>query len=116
MPIRFQADADLNQIIVTAIVRRFPEIDFRTATAAGLAGLKDADVLALTAHDGRVLVTHDQTTMPRHFTAFIRSTASPGLIIVPQSLGIREAADTLILLWAATEPDEWNNRIVYLPI
>jgi hypothetical protein len=63
MPIRFQADADLNQIIVTAIVRRFSEIDFRTATAAGLTGLKDADVLALTARDGRVLVTHDQTTI-----------------------------------------------------
>lgn len=70
--------------------------------------LKDADVLALTARDGRVLVTHDQTTMPKHFTDFIRSTASPGLIIVPQSLGVREAADTLILVWAATERDEWN--------
>ena len=58
MPIRFQADADLNQIIVTAIVRRFPEIDFRIATAAGLAGLKDTEVLALAARDGRVLVTH----------------------------------------------------------
>ena len=113
MPIRFQADADLNQIIVTAIARRFPEIDFRTATAAGL---KDGDVLALAARDGRVLVTHDQTTMPKHFAHFIRSTASSGLIIVPQSLGVREAADTLILIWSATESVEWNNRIVHLPI
>lgn len=78
MAIRYQADADLNQIIVTAMFRRFPEIDFRTATAAGLAGVKDPDVLALAARDGRVLVTHDHTTMPRHFTAFIRATASPG--------------------------------------
>ena len=66
MPIRFQADADLNQIIVSAVVRRSPEIDFRTATAAGLAGLKDADVLTLAANDGRILVTHDQATMPKH--------------------------------------------------
>jgi hypothetical protein len=36
MPIRFQADADLNQIIVSAVVRRAPAIDFRTATTAGL--------------------------------------------------------------------------------
>lgn len=35
MPIRFQADADLNQIIVSAVVRRVPGIDFRTAMAAG---------------------------------------------------------------------------------
>ncbi len=116
MPIRFQADADLNQIIVTAIARRFPEIDFRTATAAGLAGLKDPHVLALSARDSRILVTHDHTTMPTHFTTFIRSATSPGLIIIPQSLGVGEAVDALILIWAATKPDEWINRIVYLPI
>jgi len=116
MPIRFQADADLNQIIVSAVVRRFPEIDFRTATGAGLAGLNDAEVLALAAHDGRVLVTHDQTTMPRFFGEFIRSTPSPGLIVVAQSLAVREVVDALILVWAVTQPEEWTNRIVYLPI
>lgn len=47
MPVRFQADADFNQIIVSAVVRRSPQIDFRTATAAGLAGTADAEVLAL---------------------------------------------------------------------
>ena len=57
MPIRFQADADLNQIIVSAVLRRVPAIDFRTATTAGLAGLKDHEVLALAARDGRILVT-----------------------------------------------------------
>ena len=49
MPIRYQADADLNQVIVSAVVRRVPAIDFRTATAAGLAGLKDQEVLAVAA-------------------------------------------------------------------
>ena len=36
MKVRFQADADLNEIIVTALLRREPSIDFQTATAAGL--------------------------------------------------------------------------------
>ena len=36
MPIRLQADADFNQIIVSAVARRYQEIDIRTATAAGL--------------------------------------------------------------------------------
>jgi len=43
MPVRFQADADLNQIIVSAVLRREPAIDFRTATAARLAGLEDLE-------------------------------------------------------------------------
>ena len=33
MLIRFQADADLNQVIVSAVVRRVPAIDFKTATS-----------------------------------------------------------------------------------
>ncbi len=39
MPIRFQADADFNQIIVLAVVRRFPEIDFRSGLRPRLASL-----------------------------------------------------------------------------
>jgi hypothetical protein len=38
MKVRFQADADLHQLIVTALVRRTPRVDFHTATAAGLVG------------------------------------------------------------------------------
>jgi len=73
MPIRFQADANLNQIIVSAVMRRVPAIDFRTAASAGLAGLKDREVLAAAADDGRVVVTLDQATMPRHFREFLRA-------------------------------------------
>jgi hypothetical protein len=31
MKIKFQADADLNEDIVTGVLRRMPEIDFQTA-------------------------------------------------------------------------------------
>jgi hypothetical protein len=54
--------------------------------------------------------------MPRHFGDFIRTTPSPGLIVVPQSLPVREVVDSLILIWAATQPEEWINRVAYLPI
>jgi hypothetical protein len=116
MPIRFQADADLNQIIVSAIMRRVSAIDFRTATAGGLAGLNDADVLALAARDERILVSHDQVTMPRHFVEFVRSHQSHGLIVVPQHLALREVVDDLILIWTATQKEEWTNRIAFLPV
>ncbi|BBD62494.1 hypothetical protein NIES2109_53380 [Nostoc sp. HK-01] len=47
MIIRYQADADLNQAIVTGVLRREPTIDFQTAFAAGLAGVKDPELLAI---------------------------------------------------------------------
>lgn len=49
MNVRYQADADLNQAIVTGVLRQEPTIDFQTAFAAGLEGVKDLEVLAIAA-------------------------------------------------------------------
>jgi hypothetical protein len=114
--IRFQADADLDQRIVRAVLRRESTIDFQTATGAGLEGLLDPEVLALAARDGRVLISHDQTTMPTHFAEFITTQTSPGVIIVPKHLPIASALEDLVLIWVAEKPEELVNRIRYLPI
>ena len=80
MRVRFQADADLNQIIVAAILRRAPEIDFRSAVSSGFGGLNDLEVL------------------------------------VPQHMSVSAVVDDLVLIWSATEAEEWVNRICYLPL
>lgn len=116
MKVRFQADADLNQIIVKATFRLEPAIDFQTAHAAGLAGLDDKEVLKLAAEQGRVLVSHDRKTMPTQFSQFILSEDCPGLLIVSQKQPISEVAEDLLLIWLASEPDEWVNHIRSLPI
>jgi predicted nuclease of predicted toxin-antitoxin system len=116
MKIRFQADADLNQIILLATVRREPAIDFQAAGAAGLAHRQDREVLTLAAQEGRVLVTHDQKTMPRHFAEFITTETSPGLLVVPQHLAVATVVEDLLLIWFTTEAEEWINRICFLPL
>ncbi len=116
MKIKFQADADLNQIILLAVVRREPVIDFQTAEAVGLAHRNDREVLAIAAREGRVLVTHDHRTMPRHFAEFIATETSTGLLVVPQHLAVASAMEELLLIWSATEAEEWINRISFLPL
>ncbi len=116
MSVRFQADADLNHIIVKATLRREPRIDFQTAHVAGLAGLRDSEVLELAAQVGRVLVTHNRKTMPKHFAEFIVHTTSSGVIVIPQKLPIRAVVDDLLLVWTASEAEEWINRIQVLPL
>lgn len=116
MKLRFQADADLNEDIVTGLLRRAPEIDFQTAETAGLRGLADPVVLARAAQFGRVLVSHDGKTMPRHFGEFITGAESPGLLIVPQSLDPQAAIEELLLVWVASAAEEWTNRITRLPL
>ena len=116
MKVRFQADADLSQIILSAVIRREPAIDFQTAIAAELRGVDDPAVLAKAAKEGRVLVTHDRKTMPRHFSDFIVQETSPGVLVIPQSLSVAAAVEDLLLIWSATEAGEWQNRIVILPL
>jgi hypothetical protein len=115
MRLRFQADNDLDQRIVTAVKRLEPAIDFQTAPALGLHRVPDPDVLALAAQEGRVLVSHDRRTLPDHFRDFIASQTSPGVIIVSQKLAIVRAAELLHILWAATEAEEYVNIIYDLP-
>jgi predicted nuclease of predicted toxin-antitoxin system len=113
---RFQADADLNQTIVLAVLRQEPGIDFRTAVDAGLEGVPDGEVLALAARAERILVSHDFRTMPRHFANFLQTASSPGVLLVPQSLSTAAAAEEILLIWSVTSAEEWRDRLVFLPL
>jgi hypothetical protein len=116
MNIRFQADADLNAEIVAGVLRREPHADFQSAQEAGLRGVPDREVLALAAGEGRILVTHDRRTMPQHFAEFIREHTSPGVFIIAQNVSIRVAIEELLLIWAASDSDEWINLLIELPL
>lgn len=117
MSIRFQADNDLNRLILAAAFRREPAIDFQSAQAAQLDSCNDEAVLGRAASEGRILVTHDKRTMPRHFTSYLsRGNNSPGvLLVIPQDAPLREVVDTLILIWADNRPEAWANAITVIP-
>lgn len=113
--VRFQADADLRQAIVTGALRRQPNISFKSANEAELEDIKDPEVLAMAARDSRVLVTHDRKTMPSEFGQFVVSQQSSGVFILSQKLPIGEAIDAIILVWEASTAEEWINQIMTFP-
>lgn len=116
MRIRFLADADLDARIVRGIKRREPELDFQSAEDAGILGLSDPEVLRVATQSRRVLVTHDRRTMPAHFGQFVRSQMSPGLIVVAQDLPVGTAIEELLLIWAALQAEELENRLLWVPL
>lgn len=113
--VQFQADADLNQAIVTGVIRRQSNISFQTATEGGLEGLKDLEVLALSAKQQRILVTHDRRTMPTEFAEFIASNQSAGVLIVSRKIALETVIEELVLIWSVTTAEEWINRIAKIP-
>ena len=115
MKIIFQADADLDEDIIWGVKRAEPVIDFQTADEAGIRGLKDSIVLKTAANENRILISHDRRTMPYHFADFIQNQTSPGVFIISQGARISQIIDDIILIWFASEPEEWENPIADLP-
>jgi hypothetical protein len=114
---RFQADNDLRAAIRLGVLRREPSIDFRSARDAALDAIKDPEVLLRAMEQGRILVSHDENSMPRHFQEFLETGhQSPGLLIVPQGIPTWAVIESILLLWIASEAREWVNRIVWLPL
>ena len=116
MRVRFLADANLDQDIVAGILRREPEVDFELPQGIIPEGMKDPEVLAVAASLGRILVTHDVRTMPRHFGGFINDGKCPGLILVPASMPLGQAIEDILLIWHASEAEEWTNLFRRLPL
>ena len=114
---RFLADADLHFDIVSGVLRREPAMDFETAQELLAEGMEDLDVPAVAADEGRILVSHDVSTMQNHFQSFLAERGgSPGLFLIPQSVPISVAIEELVLIWVVSEAEEWRNRIVWLPL
>jgi hypothetical protein len=111
MKVRLQADNDLDFRIVRATGHLNTRIDFQSALQAGLHGKTDPEVLQIAAREGRVLVSHDRRTMPKHFGDFITNQPSPGLIVVSKKLGIAKSTEWLHLIWEASEAEEYLNTI-----
>jgi hypothetical protein len=61
--LRLATDEDFNNRIVRGLLRRQPDLDLVRIQDAGLAGTDDDEVLAWAASEGRILITHDVTTM-----------------------------------------------------
>jgi predicted nuclease of predicted toxin-antitoxin system len=114
---RFLADHDLNEHLITGVLRRQAGIEFRRARDLGLQDRPDAEVLAYAAEQGLLVVSHDVNTMPAH--AHRRLAAGlplAGLLMVRQSDPVAEVIDSLVLIWSSSEAEEWQGHVVFLPL
>ena len=66
MSLRFLVDEDFDNDIVRGMLRRLPALDIVRVQDADLSGTPDPIVLAYAAQAGRVVLTHDVSTMTAH--------------------------------------------------
>ena len=115
--LHFLVDEDFDNDIVRGLLRRLPTLDIVRAQALELSGTPDPIVLDRAAQDGRVLLTHDVSTMMAH--AYARGTSSlpmPGVFAVSQLAPISQVIEDLVLLAQCSLPGEWEGQVRYVPL
>ena len=113
----FLADHNLNEQIVAGVVRRCPGLKFRRVREFGFVRRNDAFLLNYAAEQGFIIVSHDVNTMTAAaYTRLAEGKHLAGLFLVPQTFPISPIIDNLILIWSASEAEEWANQVIFLPI
>ena len=114
--LRFLADEDFDNDIVRGMLRRLPTMDIVRAQDVGLSGALDPKVLEWAAQEGRVLLTHDVSTMTAHAYARVSSDLPmPGVFAVSQLAPIGQVIEDLLLLAECSLPGEWEGQARYVP-
>jgi len=112
--IKLAADENFNNDIVRGLLRRKPELDLVRVQDTDVAGADDPVTLEWAAQEGRVLLTHDVSTITRY--AYERVQAGlpmPGVFEVRRAVPIGRAIEDILLLAECSLEGEWEGQVRY---
>jgi hypothetical protein len=109
------ADHDLTFHIVEGIRKHEPAVMIIAAREVAMHQQPDANVLEFAASRGLIVISHDRQTMTKAAYDRVRAKQPfPGLFIAKQKVPVGPIINELILRWAASEAEEWFDRVEYI--
>ena len=115
--LRLAADENLNNAIVRGLLRQQPDLDIVRVQDTDVSGADDPTVLEWAAQEGRLLLTHDVSTMTKYAYERVRAgQPMPGVFEVNRAVPIGRAIEDLLLLAGCSREDEWEGQVRYLPL
>lgn len=74
-------------------------------------------ILEWAAAQGRILLTHDISSVPPYAYERVRAgKPMPGVFVVRESLPVGRVIDDLLILAECSLPGEWEGQVRYLPL
>jgi len=115
--LRFIADENLNYNIVRGLLRRKADLNITRIQDVDLSGKDDATVLEWAAQENRILLTHDVSTITKYAYERVNEGLSmPGVFEIKMDSPLGDIIDDLLLLANYSYEDEWEGKILYLPL
>lgn len=119
MALKYLIDENVNPIYPNQIRLREPDIIIKVVGEPKTPpkSTLDPEILYWCEDNKFVLVTNNRASMPVHLADHITANRHvPGIFILNPNLSIGENLEELILAALASEDDEYQDRIVYLPL
>ncbi|HKI36333.1 MAG TPA: hypothetical protein VKA46_31035 [Gemmataceae bacterium] len=122
MPLTFLLDEHLRGVLWQAIQNRnalggpFTDVVCVGDPPDLPLGSADPDLLLWAERAGRILITRDARTMPRHFRHHLQAGHhSPGLLLIVPSSSLQALVAALELIAHAGDPANYLDQIDYIP-
>jgi hypothetical protein len=115
--IKFLTDENYNNIILNGVLLRLPELDVVRVQEVELMNTPDEIVLAWTAQENRVVLTHDVTTLlDEAYRRVAEGLLMPGVMVSPQLSPVAPVINDLVFIIGNSSDDEWKDSVVFLPV
>lgn len=113
---KFLADENFDNTIVRGLFRRNPILDIVRVQDVGLSGKDDPTVLEWAAQEGRILLTHDVTTITRYaYDRVKEGQLMPGVIEISTDAPIGRVIEDVLVLVECSQDGELEGHVQYLP-
>lgn len=114
---QFLADENFDNRIIRGLLRRDNTFDIVRVQDVGLYGMDDPTVLAWAADANRILLSHDQRTIPTYaFARLAEDQKIAGVIIVPDDMPLGPVIEEILLIVDCSTAQEWINQVQRLPL
>jgi len=115
--LRMASDADFNGDVLRGLFRRRPDLDLIRVQDVGLRTADDETILEWAAAEGRILLTHDRTTMPNFAYQRVRAgRPMPGVFVIRNRPPLGDMIDEILLVALCSSQEEWKDRVEFLPL
>lgn len=114
---KFLADENFNGKITKGLKREYPELEIVRVQDTEMYQSPDPDLLIWATKNNFILLTHDAKTMPKYVREQLaQGLRVTGVILVRDTIPIRDVIDDLLAIAQASSPEEWQNKVTFLPL